>query len=84
MQTTSQSLHNQEINHICSTTDLCIEVIPHEETNAKQIDVDVALHPQEVTEPIYDDDFLPKDQLINTALFHEEDRAVMFKNPEEC
>jgi hypothetical protein len=47
MQPTSQSLCDQEINYIFSTVDLCIEVIPHEETNVEQIDVDVVLHSQE-------------------------------------
>ena len=47
MQPASQSLCDQEINSIFSTADLCIEVIPHEETNLEQIDVDVVLHSQE-------------------------------------
>ena len=39
---------------------------------------------EEVSKPIYDDDFLPEDYLVDTVLFHEEDRAVMFNNLEEC
>jgi hypothetical protein len=39
---------------------------------------------QEVSEPIYDDDSLPGDQLVDSVLFHEKDVAVMFNNPEEC
>ena len=39
---------------------------------------------EEVSKPIYDDDFLPEDHLVNTVLFHEEDRDVMFNNLEKC
>jgi hypothetical protein len=33
---------------------------------------------EEVSKPIYDDDFLPGDHLVDIVLFHEEDRVVMF------
>jgi hypothetical protein len=39
---------------------------------------------QEVSEPFYDDDSLPGDQLVDYVLFHEKDVVVMFNNPEEC
>jgi hypothetical protein len=38
---------------------------------------------EEVSKPIYDDDFLLEDHLVDIVLFHEEDRAVMFNNLEE-
>jgi hypothetical protein len=37
---------------------------------------------QEVSEPIYDDDFLPGDQLVDSILFHEKDVVVMFNSLE--
>jgi hypothetical protein len=36
---------------------------------------------QEVSEPIYDD-FLPEDQILDSALFHEKDMVAMFNDPE--
>jgi hypothetical protein len=39
---------------------------------------------EEVSKPICDDDFRPEDHLVDTVLFHEEDRVVMFNNLEEC
>jgi hypothetical protein len=39
---------------------------------------------EEVSKPIYDDDFLPKDHLVDIVLFHDEDRDVMFNTLEEC
>jgi hypothetical protein len=39
---------------------------------------------EEAIKPIYDDDFQPKDHLVDTILLHEEDRVVMFNNLEEC
>jgi hypothetical protein len=39
---------------------------------------------EEVSKPIYDDDFRPEDHLVDIVLFHEEDRVVMFNNLEEC
>ena len=39
---------------------------------------------EEVSKPIYDDDFRPQDHLVDTVLFHEEDRVFMFNNLEEC
>jgi hypothetical protein len=38
---------------------------------------------QEASEPIYDDDSLPGDQLENFVWFHEKDVAVMFNHTEE-
>jgi hypothetical protein len=37
---------------------------------------------QEVNEPIYDDDFQPRNHLVSPVLFHEEDRAVTFNSLE--
>ena len=39
---------------------------------------------QEVSEPIYDDDSLLGDQLVDSVLFHEKYVSFMFNNPEEC
>jgi hypothetical protein len=39
---------------------------------------------EEVSKPIYDDDFLSGDHLVDIVLFHEEDRAFMFNKLEEC
>jgi hypothetical protein len=39
---------------------------------------------EEVSKPIYDDDFLPGDHLVDIVLFHEEDRDVLFNKLEEC
>ena len=36
-----------------------------------------------VSKPICDDDFLQRDQLTETIVFHEDDRDVMFNNIEE-
>jgi hypothetical protein len=36
----------------------------------------------EVSKPIYDDDFLPGDYLVDIVLLHEEDRAIMLNNLE--
>ena len=47
MELASQSLCNQEINSICSTTELCIEFVPPEETDGGQIDVELVLDSQE-------------------------------------
>ena len=37
-----------------------------------------------VSKPIYDVDSLQGDELADTSVFHEDDRAVMFDNFEEC
>ena len=37
---------------------------------------------EEVSKPIYDDDFLLEDHLVDTIFFHEEDRVLMFNNLE--
>jgi hypothetical protein len=37
-----------------------------------------------VSKPICDDDFLQGDQQTRIVFFHEEDRANMFNNLEEC
>lgn len=37
-----------------------------------------------MSKTIYDDDSLQGDQLANIFVFHENYRAVMFDNPEEC
>ena len=37
-----------------------------------------------MSKPICDDDFLQRDQLTWNIFFHEEDKAVMFNNLEEC
>jgi hypothetical protein len=39
---------------------------------------------KEVSKPIYDDSFWLEDHLVDTVLFHEEDKVVMFNNLEEC
>jgi len=39
---------------------------------------------QEISEPICDEDFLPSNQLIDTVLFHNKDRAVTFNEIEGC
>jgi hypothetical protein len=36
---------------------------------------------QQVSEPVYDD-FLPEDQILDSALFHEKDMVAMFNDPE--
>jgi hypothetical protein len=36
---------------------------------------------QQVNEPVYDD-FLPEDQIVDSALFHEKDMVAMFNDPE--
>ena len=41
------------------------------------------IHEFVVIKPICDDDFLQEDQLIETVVFHEDDRVVMFNNIEE-
>ena len=37
-----------------------------------------------MSKPICDDDFLQRDQLKETIVFHEEDKTIIFDNIEEC
>jgi hypothetical protein len=69
--------HSHSLEHVSETSS-----ITENENLSLNHDNHGAL--EEVSKPIYDDDFQPEDHLVDTVLFHEEDRVVMFNNLEKC